>query len=385
LRVYLNFGAVATHHSLYNELLECPPHGVDYLKHGINPRRMPAPLVSTYRFVKRFAGGITSPLLRRTVSSTAPKADLIHFCDHIEFSKERFVSDFEHAWSFLPGGSVTGALTKELFDKHRSRVQKKLSQDSCKALIAWTEKGRQSVVNAFGYHGLEEKFVTIPLAMRIPKDHAPIEHDNFNLLFLGTSNLKGDWNFYYRGGVRMLRVFKRFAEGKKDVHLTITGDIPESELWRTEGLPLTVAGLLPLDELNHAFRTADAFFYPSYCTPGLAFLEAMRYHLPIITTDSWANPELVDGSNGITGSFTEFKKEGPYGILPVQEDYVPFEKNEVDQGLEDSLLEALEKLYADRKLAKKLGEAGFRKVSEGPFSIAHRNKLLLETYKKALA
>jgi glycosyltransferase involved in cell wall biosynthesis len=386
MKVYMNFGAVKSHHSLYDEMLSCPPEGVEYLTHGIDTKRIPGPIVSAYRFVKRFAGSFTSPLLRKGVTSTAPKADLVFFADHIEMSKDRFVCDFEHAWSLLPAGSVSGSLTKELFDRNRDAVQKTLKQDSCKGLIAWTKKGKQSVINAYGdgYPGLEEKITTIPLAMRIPQAHTPIEHDGFNLLFLGTSNLKGDWNFYYRGGVRMLRVFKRFSEGKKDVRLLITGDIPQSEMWRAKDLPIKIGGLLPKAELERAFRTSDALFYPSYTTPGLAFLEAMRYHLPIITTDIWANPETVSDKTGIVCPFRKFKKEGPYGILPVEEDFVSFDKGEVDEELEDSLVEALERLYSDRKLARSLGENGFREISEGRFSIARRNKSLLDTFTRAL-
>lgn len=384
MRVYLNFGAVSTHHSLYDELLACPPAGVEYVTHGVDTKKIPAPLLSAYRAAKKFAGHFTSPFLRRAVSSTAPKADLIHFCDHIELSSQRFISDFEHAWSLLPAGSVRGALTKEVFDSNRAAVQRALRQESCRALVAWTEKGRRSVANAYGYPGLEDKITVIPLAVRTPQNHQPLPHDGFNLLFLGTANLKGDWNFYYRGGVRMLRIFRRFAEGKNDVRLIMTGEVPEAERWRTEGLPVTVAGFLQKSALEHAFRTSDALFYPSYFTPGLAFLEAMRYHLPVVATSIWANPEIVSRGTGILCDFTEFNREGPYGILPVEQDFVPFEKTKADQGLEDSLLEALERLYADRKLARRLGDNGFREVSQGRFSIARRNSALLRVYESAL-
>ena len=383
MKVHLNFGAVTAHHSLYDELIQAPPEGIEYIIHGLDTKKVPAPVLTVYKTVKKVAGRFSSTLLRRAIVATAPKADLIQFCDHLENSSLPFVTDFEHAWSFLPARAVNGPLTKKLFDDNRFVVQKMLKQNTCKFLLNWTDKGKESALRAYGYEGLEEKFIKVPLAIQIPANHTPIPHETFNLLFLGTSNLKGSWNFYYRGGVRMLRVFQRFAKRKKDVKLIITGEIPEAEKSRTRGLPIIEAGLLSKEDLEQTFRTSDALFYPSYCTPGLAFLEAMRYHLPIITTDSWANPEIVQDA-GLICNFSAFKCEGPYGILPVMEDYLPFEKKEIDQNLENSLLEALEKCYSDRKTGQKFGEAGFAKVFEGPFSIKSRNALLTKVYQKAL-
>lgn len=381
MKVYLNFGARSTHHSLYDELLSSPPDGVQYITHGLDTKKLPI-INSAYQAVRGVAGHIIRPLVRKTILATAPKVDLVHFCDNIADSKTPFVADFEHAWSLLP---YVKTLSKEVFDQGRETVQGRIKQKTCKLLLPWTKKSGDSVVNAFGFPGIEDKMVVVPLAIRVPPNHQPLEHNGFNLLFLGTSNLKGDWNFYYRGGVRMLRVFRRFCSGKKDVKLVITGELPAHERWRIKGLPAVEAGMLPKKELEAAFRSSDALFYPSYSTPGMAFLEAMSHHLPVITTDSWANPEIV--SNGKTGwvcGFTKFKKEGPYGILPLADDYIPFEKKEVDEALEDSLLEALEKLYADRKLARRLGENGFKGVSEGKFSIKTRNALLLKAYSRAL-
>jgi glycosyltransferase involved in cell wall biosynthesis len=261
-----------------------------------------------------------------------------------------------------------------------------LRQDGCRGLIAWNEKGKQNVVNAYGFPGLEDMISVLPLSMRIPKNHEPVLHEGFNALFLGTSNLHGDWNFYYRGGNRMLRVFKRFSSGKPDARLIITGEIPHSERWRLEGMQVETPGLLERNELDDALRKADVLFYPSYTTPGLAFLEAMRFHVPILTTNAFANEEIVDGKNGIACRFADFKKaDGPYGSLPLTGDYIQYEKGSADAELEDSLLEALERLYSDRGMARKMGDSGFNDISSGRLCLQVRNRKLLEVYESALS
>lgn len=370
---------------MYDELICCPPAGVEFLVHGFDTKKYPL-LNQTYQIVRGVAGHIVRPLLRKTVLATAPKADLIHFCDHISFSKTPFVADFEHAWSFLPYiNAGVEKFTTKLFDDNRANVQKLVKQKTCKRLIFWLEKGKQSAIRAYNLDDIENKMVTIPLAMRIPEHHKPLDHEGFNLLFIGTRNLKGDELFYARGGVRLLRVFRKFCEGKNDVKLILASEMPESEKPRLRNLPVVNAGIMSKEKFEYAFRTSDALFFPSYATPGLGFLEAMRYHLPIVTTDSWANTEIVaNDKNGLVCEVKKSNKEGPYGIPPNPDDYVYFEKNDVDQELEDSLLEAIEKLYLDRKLARKLGEHGFKEISEGKFSIKRRNQELLKVYSKAI-
>jgi len=384
MKVYADSGSFDAYHSLYEELLQCPPHGVEYLTHGLDAKRVPGFARSIYQRANILLGGSFTRVLSRAAALKAPESDMVFFCGHIDFSKARFVCDLEFAWSLLPVDAKWTEAGKEVYDRHRPLIQRMLGQETCKAVIAWNEKGRQNVLDAFGYPGLEEKMEVVPLSMRIPKDHAPISHYGFNLVFLGTSNFSGDWNFYYRGGVRTLRVFREFCKGKKDVRLVMTGDIPKAGMWRTKGLPIDLPGILPKSGLERVMRTSDALFYPCYTTPGLAFLEAMRYHVPVVTTDSFANREVVDPRNGIVCAFDAFRKSGPYGGLPLGSDYIPFEKNEVDVELEKSLLEALERLYSDRKLVRSLGDNGFRDVSQGRLSVESRNAKLLGIYKAAL-
>ena len=385
IRVLFDFGATGRHHSLYDEFLQAPPDNVEYLTKSIAASKTSLKR-KAFQFLKRTAGRLIDfdRLARRANRAGAPPCDIVHFANNLDSVRQPFIADFEHALSFLPGYPQTGK--EPWLASARNRMTNIMVSDNCKAMLPWTHEGAKSLWQAFPSKDVEAKTQVLYLAMRVPKNHAPLEHDNFRVLFLGTSNLSGASNFYYRGGRRLLRVFARFAKGKPDVELVMTGEVPQSEQALLSRTPNARAiGLVSKAELERVFRTSDALLYPAYMTPGLAFLEAMRYHIPIVTTDAWANRELVShNKNGLVSEFSSFDTHGTFNILRSEPDFTAFETTKVDATLEDSLVKNLEALYADRKLARKMGDCGFSLVNRGKFSIRERNKKLEKIYERAL-
>ncbi len=383
INVLIDFGSSGRHHSLYDEILEAPPEGVRYLVPRMPVARLPRPAMQIYHGIRSALKGRldVAGLARGINRAAAEKCDVVHFANHIGPCGSPFVVDFEHALSLLHGETDAGRLAEDI-RRVRAERTRLMESPACKFLLPWTMQAAKSLWIAFPSKKIVEKTRVVPLAMRVPKEHKPLPHDGFRVLFLGTSNLAGEWNFYYRGGRRMLRVFEKFARGRRDVELVMTGEVPPSERKYAERIGrCRVAGLLSKEKLEEALRTADVLFYPSYGTPGLAFLEAMRHHLPIVTTDAWANVEIVrDGKEGIVVPFRKLETRGEFNLPPLKERFISFEKNEVDAELEKGLLGALERLHASGALRRRMGEAGFRKVSEGRFSITARNKRLRQAY-----
>lgn len=92
------------------------------------------------------------------------------------------------------------------------------------------------------------------------------------------------------------------------------------------------------DEKDTYFKKSDIFVFPSNedCFP-LVLLEAMTWHLPIITTNEGAIPDEVrDGENGLVGE----------------------QKNPL------SIANCIEKLLCDESLRIKMGEDGFQKFQK---------------------
>ncbi|MCK4714441.1 MAG: glycosyltransferase, partial [Candidatus Aenigmarchaeota archaeon] len=272
----MDFGASGRHHSLYDEILQAPPEGVQYIVPQIPVSRFPKPVVELYQKIRSTLQGKVGleGLARRVSRATAANYDLVHFANHIDRVSAPFVVDFEHALSFLGAGATVKNLDAA-FARVRTHRTRTMESSACRFLLPWTKEGAKSLWKAFPSKIIKEMTRVLHLAMRIPENHMPLKHNNFCVLFLGTSNLTGDWNFYYRGGRRMLRVFERFAKGKEDVELIMTGEVPASEQRYVDRIASCKAtGLLGREQLERTMRRTDVLFYPSYSTPGLAFLEA---------------------------------------------------------------------------------------------------------------
>ena len=185
----------------------------------------------------------------------------------------------------------------------------------------------------------------------------------------------------------MLRVFEKFARGKEDVELVITGEVPERERRYLRKIPKCYeAGIVDKARLEEIIRTSDALLYPSYSTPGLAFLEAMRHHVPIVTTDAWANREMIEhGVNGFVAKFSGIATRGRFNLSLTKREFMELEQNCARGRPEAGLLEGLERLYGSAGLRRRMGEAGFRMVKEGKFSIGVRNKALRSIYEECVA
>lgn len=103
------------------------------------------------------------------------------------------------------------------------------------------------------------------------------------------------------------------------------------------------------NEKHRVFANADIFVFPTYyfneCFP-LVLLEAMQYHLPIVTSNEGGIPDVVeDGFNG----------------------YICQRKDV------NSLVLALEKLLNDKKLREDMGVNGYQ---------IYKNKFTLEAFEK---
>ncbi len=114
----------------------------------------------------------------------------------------------------------------------------------------------------------------------------------------------------------------------------------------------------------------------------------MSYGLPIITTDVWANPEMVeDGEDG-------FLIEKNTLLNYYDKDYIPkwgsrnflqiLKQKKPDKRLIRDLVEKMQILIEDNKLRKRMGLASYRKIKNGKFSISKRNRKLKKIFDESL-
>jgi glycosyltransferase involved in cell wall biosynthesis len=183
---------------------------------------------------------------------------------------------------------------------------------------------------------------------------------------------------------RLLR--ERFGD---KVELIFRCWMPEELKAKYGSLPgvKTACDILPRDEFDKLFWSSDIFLFPAHNSPGLAYLDAMRFGLPVVGKDVWANRETVE--DGVTGFLVEPSDRVPY-LLPGEvpnwggddSDFLEFMKIRDDRVIND-LVDRMSKLVESESLRKKMGAACRKEVEEGRASVKKRNEVLLRVYKEA--
>ena len=147
-----------------------------------------------------------------------------------------------------------------------------------------------------------------------------------NILFVGL-----DWE--RKGGPDLIKAFKLVLEKYPSATLTIVGADPQIQVPNTK-----IVGKVSPQSLTSIYNDATLFCLPTHLEPfGIAILEAMRAHLPIVSTKIGAIPDFI--------------KDGWNGWL--------VEPSDVN-GIADAMM----KLLADPDLCRKFGERNFSLTQE---------------------
>ncbi len=115
-----------------------------------------------------------------------------------------------------------------------------------------------------------------------------VRYSRKNILFVGV-----DWQ--RKGGPDLEQAFRLVLEQCPDATLTIIGGSPKIDLPQVQ-----VLGFIPVTELPAYYAQASVFCLPTKNEAfGVAFIEAMQNHLPIVATNLGAIPDFVtEGENG---------------------------------------------------------------------------------------
>lgn len=377
-------------HSLYEGLVLYPPLGYCFLTKPTTWDRVSSYASKTdfiYSTLPRILGAVVPVNLAKAYLERFKKppkgTDLTYATGHLVFRKEPWVVDLEFVTQ-LAGYSI------KHFNRYKKLIERVLSLEYCKKIICWTEAGKKTVLANMDCQSFEHKVETVPLA--VPKKDFSKDYNNkktIKLLLVGSANIPGE--FDYKGGKEVLAAFVLLCKKYPNLELVIRSDIPKEIRNKCKGINnlRLIEGIVPWEQLELEFKSADIFALPSHHTPGLAILDAMSYELPVITTDVWANSEMV--SNGKTGFVTRKSENVSYYI----ENFIPiwdyhrgskFMKSikTIDPKVIEELIEKTSILIENEELRKRMGRAGRREIETGKFSIKKRNEKLKRIFDEAI-
>lgn len=264
-----------------------------------------------------------------------------------------------------------------------------LTSPNFKKLIFWSNAGYATLG---GYGGIDPSelagkvTVVYPAVRRVPDALIGYRNRDLRLLFSG--------EFFRKGGVHVVDAFARARKRYPGISLTVCCDerndfkTPDRSL-RTEylnkvnTLPGIISkGRIDRDQLlNEIYPTTDILLVPSYVeTFGMAILEAMAFGIPVISTNHFAIPEMIQ--NGVNGVLVDTRRFHCDQLFPGYT--VPSIPSEFREYMTDAVFTEMCRLIESFELRKSIGQAALN-VARTKFTFERRNKAVLDIYREALA
>jgi glycosyltransferase involved in cell wall biosynthesis len=232
---------------------------------------------------------------------------------------------------------------------------------------------------------MEKATVVYPAIRSVPNaERQDAVGDRVNLLFSG--------DFFRKGGANVVDAFERLQSKYSGVRLRVCCDeridfdtadqqLRDNYLTRIRSNEGIEFGRVPRDEmLGRILHETDIYLLPTYAESfGFALLEAMAYGLPVIATNEFAIPEIVDhGKTGFLIDISEFNVLSfvrGYQVQTIPEDF--------RQYISGQLFDYLVQLIESPELRRDMGERG-KSVALSKFAIETRNQQMLDIYRSSI-
>lgn len=270
-----------------------------------------------------------------------------------------------------------------------SYVAHMLERDNFKQLILWSDAAFQelkALISDSRPSLLQKATMVYPAVRTIPPAH--VKHsksDCLSLLFSG--------DFFRKGGANVVDAFERLQRHYPHIRLRICSDdqidfnILDTQL-RSDYLNRIRAndsidfGRVPRNRLlDEILPETDVYLLPTYAEAfGFSLLEAMAYGLPVIASNEYAIPEIVEhGSSGYLidiGGFNVRSFVRGYVVQTIPADFHEY--------VTDQLYDYLVRLIESPELRRQMGDQG-RRIAMSKFSFESRNGQMLKIYQRAVS
>lgn len=364
-------------HPFYDELYDHPPEDVAYHQaryittHG---EALDSPMPRIKKFLYRKYLDITK------APNAIPlnvKEDLIYSSGGLMVkSNKPWVTDIEHGYALIGYRQMNKHL-----DTIIHKTKDLIKHQKCK-ILPWTYTAKKSLENLLGTKEFEEKIEVVYPAMSCEEfKKKKKETDSINFLYINR-------NFYGKAGLETLLAFDNLSK-KCDLTMTFLSNTPPEVRKKFEqSKKITfIESPIPRDMVLNLYKNADIFILPTlFDCFGFVFLEAMAYQLPIIATDVFAVPEIVeDEKNGLLVSpEVQLYNDRYLFEFPNTRALYDYVKGHPLEKLQRQLEEKMEILIQDRQKRVSFGNNGRKEVEKGKFSIKHRNDKLKKVYEELL-
>ena len=369
-------------------LLKYPPEGYQFISRPTsidNGIKLAARMDFTYT-AQRYLNSLIPVWLMKSFLGrfNVPPEDtsLTYAIIHLVFRKEPWILDMQCEPPFLLVGH------ERHFNLYKGMVKKALTSAYCRKIIYPIAAGKKALLAALDCEELESKIAVVPWAVPEKKFVKKFDESKTRLLFVNSGNVNESIHFDKKGGKEMLEAFLELSRKYDNLELVIRSVVsPEiKERCRSAKNIKLIDATIPWVELEKEWQTADIFVLPTHVTPFLVFLDAMSFELPIVTTDVWANREIVE--DGRTGFLVPPSEVAEY--IDERGAYMhsrQFNKvvRTLARGIVEGLVDKLSILIENKELRRQMGKTARQEVEHGRFSVKARNEKLKRIFDEATA
>ncbi len=311
---------------------------------------------------------------------------LTYTVDHLVFRPEPWVLEVND----FAGALVQGNNPAQLI-RYKRIVERSLASSQCRKIRCWSEASRRSLLEDMNSEGFQHKIEVIYYsspANAFTKDYneGANKDGKIKLLFVGSGASAG---IFEAGAWELFEAFALLCQRYENLELLVRSGVPANIKARYGGMQnlRILEDLLPWEVLEYEYKSADIYIHPTYNTSPATFLDAMRYELPIVTIDSWANAEYVEeGKTGLVAPASE-KMPRYYKNTHQPTFFTPeFVKTmrTPDHSAAEELAGRVATLIEDAELRRQMGKAGRWEVEQGKFSQIKVNEKLGRMFDEAI-
>jgi glycosyltransferase involved in cell wall biosynthesis len=311
--------------------------------------------------------------------------DLYHFIQMISTGvpQRPYVVDFEHVSALVGFSKIAPPVTR--------RILRFLDNPRCCRIVPLSFAARKSLVYLLGDdyerigHKVEVVYPALPNYYALLKDEIDYAYVNpdpakLKLLFVG-NGVCG------KGLPELLRAFQELESGYDGLELYVISDAPVelTQEYTSARIKYFPPKFSHQEIIREFYLPADVFVLPTHGDSfGMASLYALSCGTPVITTNQFANPEIVE--SGRNGEFVHSERLYLEQVpLPDRESRNAFRGHGVEKVLVDDLAAKIGQLYLDRGALTGMGRQAVKDFEPGgKFSIGVRNRKLGEIYRSCL-
>jgi glycosyltransferase involved in cell wall biosynthesis len=335
-----------------------PPEGYRFVTAeslGERTAKVAARTGMAYTMLGRLGSILPVNLVRSYLGKFGKKpegADLTYAWAHLVLRKEPWVLDMPCEWPY-----ILASTSGRYFSLYQSVVKKVLNSGYCRKIICRVAAIKQDFLAHFGDE-LESKIAVVYWGVPRKDFTKTYTEDRVKLLFVNSANINSHAHFNLKGGNELLEAFLALNRRYDNLELVVRSGITKGtkeKYSQVKNIRFIDTPIL-WEELEQEWQSADIFVLPTWVTPAMVLFDAMSYELPIVTTDTPGNPEVVE--------------DGKTGLL-VHRRLV----DSLDHELVQALVEKISLLIENQELRRRMGGEA-RHQAETIFSIEKRNERL---------